>query len=125
MKNLRSTDLRQNLGGLLLLRVSQYRCLNAIGQKKVISYSLAFIMKTERRGLCNILTIGAMDKTSAPSKVKLSLLRSISVKIGPLVSGYYLSNKRITQTLLPSIGFIFPTYKIMKSINRFSLLRDF
>jgi hypothetical protein len=57
VKNLRSPDLRLTLGGPLLCRllcVSQYRCQDAVGQKKAISHSLAStgrytFMGTERR----------------------------------------------------------------------------
>ncbi len=67
-----------------------------IGQKKASSHSLVFTWDTRNKNrdrvgeegtdqthLISIWTMGAMDKTSAQPQVKLSLLRSISLKIRP------------------------------------------
>ncbi len=83
----------------ILQCVSQYSvpvyAKNAIGQKISFSHSLAITRdpRNEDREkssaqtlLCNnIWTTGAMDRTSAPPKVKLSFLRINSLKIGPQV----------------------------------------
>ena len=78
------------LFGLILLYVLQDRLLTAIGQKKASSHSLVNARDTRNRDrekssgqthLSNIWTIGAMDRTSGQPLVKLSLLRSISLKI--------------------------------------------
>ncbi len=69
------------LFSLILLSVSQNRQLNANGQKKAFSHSLVFTRDTRNRDrekrpvqthLCNILTIGAIDRTLCQPQVKLN-----------------------------------------------------
>ncbi len=73
------------------------RSLPAIVQKEASSHSLSFTRDTLNRdrekssshtNLFDIRTIGAMDWTSGQTQIKLSLLRSISLKIWPLNLSY-------------------------------------
>ncbi len=76
----------------LILVLSQHRWLNSIGQKKAHSHSLAITRdmhswdREKSSGQAHLFytrIIGAMDRTSGQPRVKLSWLRSNSLKFQP------------------------------------------
>ncbi len=110
--------------------------LNAIGQKKALSHLLAITRDTYygdkekssgQANVFNIWTIGAIDRTSAQPKIKLSLLHSNSLKFQPPVFLAYSLYQFVTvcctsacnlvylkssQIFTKDLSNTFPTYKI-------------